>query len=53
MIRKLTNAEHAQDRVRLAIFLARHQAAAKADRAAVDAQEARSRRVDDVIPRRG
>lgn len=53
MIRKLTNAEHAQDRARLAEFLARHQAAAKADRAARDAQEARSQRADDVIPWRG
>lgn len=47
---KLTNAQHAQDRLRLAEFLARHQVAANADRAAAEAQEARSGRVDDIIP---
>ena len=50
MIRKLTQAQHAQDRARLAEFLAKHQAAAKTERAAADAQEARSQRSDDVIP---
>ena len=38
-MKKLTNAEHAQDRLRLAEFLARHQAAAKAERDAAEAQE--------------
>jgi hypothetical protein len=50
MTRKLTQSQHAQDRARLAEFLAKHQAAAKADKAAAGAQEARSQRVDDVIP---
>ena len=50
MIRKLTQAQHAQDRLRLAEFLAKHQAAAKAAKAATEAQEARSQRSDDVIP---
>lgn len=49
MITKLTKAQHAQDRLRLAEFLARHQAAAMAERAATEAQEARSRRADDEI----
>lgn len=46
-MKKLTKAQHAQDRLRLAEFLAKHQAAAKAARAATGAQEARSRRVSD------
>ena len=50
MIRKLTQVQHDQDRVRLAEFIAKRQAAAKAARDAREAQEARSQRSDDVIP---
>ena len=50
MIAKLTKAQHAQDRLQLAEFIAQHKAAAMAERAATEAQEARSQRVEDEIP---
>lgn len=49
-MKKLTPRQHAQDRLRLAEFLAKHQAAAMAAKAATEAQEARSQRAEDEIP---
>jgi hypothetical protein len=49
-MKKLTNAQHAQDRLRLAEFLAKHKAAAMTAKAATEAREARSQRAEDVIP---